>query len=295
MDVTGLIGNTPLVQIPLRPSAEGPRLWAKAEFLQPGGSVKDRAAKAIIRRARRLGDLRPGQRVVEMSSGNMAAGLAVICNALGHPLSIFMSRGNSPERIAQLTAFGVDLHLVEQVSGTLAHVTGDDIAAAAQAAAVHAQRTGSYYVDQFNNPGSVEAHAHGTGPEILQALNGRVDAFLSVVGSGGTFVGVASAFAAAGVTPRRIAVEPVGAAVLAASRSQRPGTSYRGRATASSRRTGRTTSSTPTRPSPTNRPCGGAAGWLPTTASTSATPPPRTSPPLRTWPPAATSQLPPIS
>ncbi len=215
MDVTGLIGNTPLVQIPLRPSAEGPRLWAKAEFLQPGGSVKDRAAKAIIRRARRLGDLRPGQRVVEMSSGNMAAGLAVICNALGHPLSIFMSRGNSPERIAQLTAFGVDLHLVEQVSGTLAHVTGDDIAAAAQAAAVHAQRTGSYYVDQFNNPGSVEAHAHGTGPEILQALNGRVDAFLSVVGSGGTFVGVASAFAAAGVTPRRIAVEPVGAAVLA--------------------------------------------------------------------------------
>ena len=223
MDALDLIGETPLLRLRLDRRSGAPQVWAKAEFMQPGGSVKDRAAKTIVERALRLGELRRGQRVVEMSSGNMAAGLAVVCNALGHPLSIFMSRGNSPQRAAQLTAFGVDLHLVDQVDGSPGQVTGADIAAAAEAAAAHADRVDGYYVDQFANPGTVEAHALGTGPEILRQLGGQVDAFVSVVGSAGTFTGVVTAMADAGLAPWRVVVEPAGAAVLAGQPVSAPG------------------------------------------------------------------------
>src|SRR5690242_12642708 len=97
VSTVGLIGQTPVVELSRVWSGPG-RILAKAEFMQPGGSVKDRAARAIIEAARADGRLKPGARVVEMTSGNMGAGLAVVCAALGHPLVVTMSAGNSPQR-----------------------------------------------------------------------------------------------------------------------------------------------------------------------------------------------------
>src|SRR6516164_5509815 len=128
-----LIGRTPLVA--LDRAYDGPgRIVAKAEFLQPGGSVKDRAAKAIILAARRDGRLKPGMPVVEMTSGNMGAGLAVVCAALGHPFIATMSAGNSPQRARMLESLGAEVVIVPQVAGEPGQVTGQDIAAAARVA-----------------------------------------------------------------------------------------------------------------------------------------------------------------
>lgn len=186
----GLIGQTPLVALARIHPCPG-TILAKAEFLQPGGSVKDRAARKIIERARSRGDLRPGQPVVEMTSGNMGAGLAVVCAVLGHELVVTMSAGNSPARARMLEALGATVILVPQVDGQPGQVTGADIAAATDEARRIAATRGAYYVDQFNNPGSVDAHETGTGPEIWDACDGRLDGFVACVGSGGTFVGVA--------------------------------------------------------------------------------------------------------
>src|SRR5581483_1958468 len=110
------IGKTPLIALDRIHTGAG-RIVAKAEFLQPGGSVKDRAAKAILLAARADGRLKPGTRVVEMTSGNMGAGLAVACAALGHPLTVTMSAGNSPARAKMLEGLGAEVALIPQVDG----------------------------------------------------------------------------------------------------------------------------------------------------------------------------------
>src|SRR5215475_5834975 len=125
----GLIGQTPVVELSRVWSGPG-RILAKAEFLQPGGSVKDRAACAIIEAARADGRLKPNAVVVEMTCGNMGAGLAVVCAALGHPLVVTMSAGNSPQRVRMLEALGAEVVLVPQVDGAPGQVTGSDVIAA---------------------------------------------------------------------------------------------------------------------------------------------------------------------
>jgi cysteine synthase len=213
-DALTLIGNTPLVALP-RLSPPGSTIWAKAEFMNPGGSIKDRPALAILQAAKASGQLRPGQAVVEMSSGNMGAGLAVVCAVLGHRLVVAMSRGNSPERVRMLQSLGAQVLLVDQVDGAPGQVTGADIAAATAQAKAFARDHDGYYVDQFNNPGSVAAHEHGTGPEILRDTGGRIDAFVAMVGSSGTFVGTARSLKRHSAAIRCVAVEPMGAQVLA--------------------------------------------------------------------------------
>ena len=190
-------------------------IWGKAEFLNPGGSVKDRAALRIIERARLDGSLAPGQTVVEMTSGNMGSGLAVVCACYGHPFVAIMSRGNSPERARMLRALGAEVVLVEQVDGVPGNVTGQDIQAAVHEATQIASIRGAYYVDQFNNPASIEAHEIGTGPEILSDMGGGLDAFVATVGSGGTFIGVSKCLKQSNQSIVCAAVEPQGAEVLA--------------------------------------------------------------------------------
>ena len=137
-----LIGRTPLVA--LHRVYDGPgRIIAKAEFLQPGGSVKDRAAKAIVLAAREDGRLKPGMPVVEMTSGNMGAGLAVVCAALGHPFIATMSAGNSPARARMMEGLGAKVVLVPQADGTPGQVTGADVSAAAEEAATYENRLAS--------------------------------------------------------------------------------------------------------------------------------------------------------
>jgi len=209
-----LIGDTPLLTLDRLHPGPG-TLLAKAEFLQPGGSVKDRAAKRILELARAQGALQRGQPVVEMTSGNMGAGLAVVCNVLGHPFTAVMSAGNSPARARMMRDLGAEVELVAQVDGAPGNVTGKDIAAAAARAQTLAKERRAYYVDQFHNPGSVLAHAEGTGPELWRDTEGRLDAFVAIVGSGGTFVGTSRFLKHQDPRVRCVAVEPVGAEVLA--------------------------------------------------------------------------------
>ncbi len=217
----GLIGNTPLVRLSRIRPGRG-RLLAKAEFVQPGGSVKDRAALRIVQDARGAGQLGPGQPVVEMTSGNMGAGLAVVCNVLGHPFIATMSEGNSPARARMLEALGAEVVLVRQVEGTPGRVTGADIRAATERAIEIARERGAFYVDQFNNPSCVRAHEESTGPEIWEALGDELDAFVAAVGTGGTFVGVSRFLKRMKPGMWCVAVEPEGAEVLAGKAVEKP-------------------------------------------------------------------------
>ena len=210
----GLIGGTPLVELARIAGGRG-RLLAKVEFLQPGGSVKDRAARAAIEAALADGRLVPGQPVVEMTSGNMGAGLAVVCAALGHPFHAFMSTGNSIERVRMLEALGALVTRVPQVDGEPGRVTGADIAAAERAARAFAAERGAFYVDQFHNTAVARAHEEGTGPELWAQCGGRLDAFVAIVGTGGTFVGTSRCLKRMSPAPCCYAVEPEGTQPLA--------------------------------------------------------------------------------
>lgn len=211
--ILDLIGNTPLVSLSRIAGGRG-CILAKAEFLQPGGSVKDRPAKKIIELAYEQDRLTHGQPVIEMTSGNMGAGLAVVCSVFGNPFTAVMSEGNSVERVRMLHGLGANVVRVPQVDGTPGQVTGRDIDAAASAARSLATQIGAYYVDQFNNPGSTLAHQQSTGPEIWSQTQGKLDAFVAMVGSGGTFVGTSRFLKTKNASVICAAVEPKGAAIL---------------------------------------------------------------------------------
>ena len=207
------IGSTPLIELARIHRGPG-RILAKAEFLNPGGSMKDRAALRIVRDAEADGRLGAGQTVVEMTSGNMGAGLAVVCGVLGHPFTAYMSAGNSPERARMMQALGARVVLVDLVDGTPGQVTGADIAAASKRAREDAEASGAWYVDQFHNPGGLLAHQNGTAVEVWEQTGGAVDVFVACVGTGGTLVGTGR-----GLKARKpvtvLAVEPATSAVLA--------------------------------------------------------------------------------
>lgn len=211
--ITDFICNTPLIELSNMWTGKG-RLLAKMEYIQPGGSVKDRAALKIIDDAYGDGRLRKGQPVVEMTSGNMGAGLAVVCGAMGNPFIATMSEGNSPERIRILKALGAEVVLVPQVSGSPGKVTGEDIAAAVEKAKEIETEQKAFYVDQFNNPSSVSAHYTTTGPEIWNDLEGGIDGFVAGIGSGGTFIGTSSYLKEHRPEIYCAAVEPESAAIL---------------------------------------------------------------------------------
>jgi cysteine synthase A len=213
--VLDLIGDTPLIELSRIRRGGGGRVLAKCEFLNPGGSMKDRAALHIVRDAEADGRLKSGQAVVEMTSGNMGAGLAVVCGATGHPFVAVMSRGNSPARQAQMEALGAEVVLVDQVDGAPGRVTGADIAAAVERATTLTRERGGFYVDQFNNPSGVRAHESTTGPEICQQAGGRIDAFVCVVGTGATLVGVSRFLRGKSPAAKVYAIEPARSRPLA--------------------------------------------------------------------------------
>jgi cysteine synthase A len=206
-----LINNTPLVK--LDKLETGLAIYAKLEWMQPGGSIKDRAALQIIKDAYSNGALKKGQLVVEMTSGNMGAGLAVVCKQFGNPFLAVMSDGNSPERIKVLKALGADVLLTKQVDGAPGMVTGKDVEYAAEIAKDLAKKDNAYYVDQFNNPSSVAAHYNSTGPEIWKDLP-EINAFVTIIGTGGTFIGTSKFLKSKNENIQCIAVEPDNAAIL---------------------------------------------------------------------------------
>ncbi|QGY00064.1 cysteine synthase family protein [Roseovarius faecimaris] len=203
------IGNTPLVELGRVSDILGleGRLLAKLDYLNPGFSKKDRAAKATIEAARASGALAEGQVVVELTSGNMGTGLAIVCGVLGHPFVAVMSKGNSEERARMMRSLGAKVVLVPQAAGSKpGEVSGADLALVeAEAQRITAER-GAFRADQFERPENTAAHEHGTAPEIWEQSGGAVTAFCDFVGSGGTLGGCARYFATKGV--RCYAVEP---------------------------------------------------------------------------------------
>jgi cysteine synthase A len=210
------IADTPLVdlsRICQHLGLEG-RILAKLDYLLPGFSKKDRAAKAIIEQARAVGSLRPGQPVVELTSGNMGTGLAIVCGILGHPFIAVMSAGNSIERARMMRALGAEVIIVPQAEGSRpGEVSGADLALVDEAAQRVTADRGAFRADQFGHAGNPAAHETGTGPELWTQSGGCITAFCDFAGSGGTLAGVAAYLNPRGV--RCYAIEPEGARAIA--------------------------------------------------------------------------------
>lgn len=215
-DAAGLIGRTPLVRLGRLTAGRRGDVWAKIESANPGASKKDRIARRIVDDARADGRLKPGQPVVEVTSGNTGTGLAVVCAVRGHPFVAVMSAGNSPERRRMMEALGARVELVPQAPGSPpGQVSGEDLALVQARAARLAGELGAFTADQFNNPSNVRVHEEETAGEIWTDLGGRITAFCDFVGSGGTFVGVARGLKRKDPRIRGVAIEPASAPVLA--------------------------------------------------------------------------------
>ena len=222
--VADAIGRTPLVELARLTRGLPGRILAKLEHINPGGSKKDRVARQLIADAEAAGTLRPGQTVVEQTSGNTGTGLAIVCAVTGHPFVAVMSSGNSSERSVMMRALGAEVVLVDQAPGSRpGEVSGADLALVAAATErIVAERT-AFRADQFRLESSRRAHELHTGPEMIRQAGGRIDAFCDFVGSGGTFAGCARALRAHDPATRCYVVEPAGAAVLAGQAVTRPG------------------------------------------------------------------------
>jgi cysteine synthase A len=192
--------GSPLVAVR---SPEGATVAAKLEAFNPGGSAKDRPAAAMVAAAERAGELSPGDRVVEPTSGNTGIGLAVVCATRGYDLTLVMPASKSEERRRLMRAYGADIELVEGDIST-ARERADDLEAA-----------GAVQLRQFENEANVEAHYRTTGEEILDQVDGReVDALVASVGTGGTITGTARRLLEANPETEVVAVEPAENAVL---------------------------------------------------------------------------------
>ena len=217
------IGDTPLVDLERLTRGVRGRILAKLEFLNPGHSKKDRAARQMIEEAEASGQLRPGQPVVELTSGNTGTGLAIVCAIKGYPFIAVMSRGNSRERARMMAALGADVVLVDQLPGSQpGRVSGGDLALVEDRARAIAAERGAFRADQFTLQSHVRAHLLHTGPEIIRQSGGRFDAFCDFVGSGGSFAGCTAAFKAHDPCIRCYAVEPANAPVLAGGQVRDP-------------------------------------------------------------------------
>lgn len=221
--VLDAIGATPLIELSRLTRGFGGRLFVKLEYLNPGGSKKDRIARQIIEDAEADGSLKPHQPVVEMTSGNTGTGLAIVCAVKGYPFIAVMSRGNSQERVRMMRALGAEVVLVDQLPGsTHGQVCGGDLELVNQEAARTEKERGAFRADQFHHQGNFRAHYLHTAREILEQTGGKIDAFCDFVGSGGTFAGCAAAFKEFDSKIQCYVVEPFGCAVLAGGDAAQP-------------------------------------------------------------------------
>ena len=179
------VGNTPLIRLNRLSEETGCEILGKAEFMNPGGSVKDRAALWIIREHEKSGALQPGGTVVEGTAGNTGIGLAHICNARGYPCVIYMPDNQSQEKVDILRTLGAEVRVVPTVPYR------DDMNYQKQAGRFAEALPNGVWANQFDNTANRQAHYDSTGPEIWRQTGGKVDAFVSAVGTGGTLAGVA--------------------------------------------------------------------------------------------------------
>ncbi len=208
--VLDLIGRTQLVRLH-RVAPEGAaEVLGKLEAQNPAGSVKDRIALSMVEAAEREGRIKPGDTLVEPTSGNTGIGLAMVCARKGYRLVLTMPEDMSVERRRLLERFGAELVLTAAIEG----MTG-----AVHAAEELVEERGYFMPQQFNNPANPDVHRRTTGPEILEATGGRLDAFVAGVGTGGTITGVGEVLREAGLEVHIVAVEPARAPVLQGGRA----------------------------------------------------------------------------
>jgi cysteine synthase A len=218
------IGETPLVELGRITQDLRGRILAKLEMLNPGFSKKDRIARQIIEDAEAEGLLKPGQAVVELTSGNTGTGLAIVCGIKGNPFVAVMSKGNSSERARMMSALGAEVVLVDQCPGSKpGQVSGEDLRRVEEETQRIVVERKAFRADQFRLQGNFRAHYLHTGPEILRQAKGAIHAFCDFVGTGGTFAGCAAAFKERDPSIRCFVVEPEGAAVLAGKPLTHPG------------------------------------------------------------------------
>ena len=208
----GTIGNTPLIRLEGPSKATGCNILGKAEFLNPGGSVKDRAAIAIVRDAERRGLLKPGGTIVEGTAGNTGIGLALVGNALGYRTVIVMPETQSQEKKDMLRLVGADLRLVPALPFK---DPGNYVRYSERLAAELAETepNGAVWANQFDNTANREGHRQTTGREIWEQTGGTVDAFTCAVGTGGTLAGVGMALKERNPKVKIVLADPFGSAI----------------------------------------------------------------------------------
>lgn len=190
-NILHLIGETPLLRLGAASRAAGCEILGKAEFLNPGQSIKDRTALGLINDARATGALRPGGMIVEGSAGNTGIGLAIVGAALGHPVVIVMPRSQTEEKKQAIRMLGARLIEVDPAPfSSPNHFVHYSRRLASELDAREPQ--GAFYADQFDNTANRRVHYESTGAEIWRQTHGRVDGFICAVGSGGTLAGVAA-------------------------------------------------------------------------------------------------------
>ena len=202
----GQIGNTPLVRLNHLADNNSATVWGKLEGANPGGSVKDRIALAMIEQAEQDGCIKPGDLMVEPTSGNTGIGLSLVCAVKGYRLILTMPDTMSQERRRLLGAYGAELVLTPGAQG---------MRGAIEKAEEIARSKKCFMPQQFKNPANPRVHEQTTGPEILAALDGRIDAFVAGVGTGGTITGVGRVLRAQLPQVHITAVEPADSPVLA--------------------------------------------------------------------------------
>ena len=215
-DFAAAIGNTPLIRLNRLSEETGCEILGKAEFMNPGGSVKDRAALWIIREHEKCGALKPGGTVVEGTAGNTGIGLAHICNARGYPCVIYMPDNQSPEKVEILKTLGAEVRVVPTVPYR------DEMNYQKQAGRYAASLDNAVWANQFDNTANRLAHYESTGPEIWAQTNGRVDAFVSAVGTGGTLAGVATYLKEQNAGVRTVLADCMGSALFSYIKTGKP-------------------------------------------------------------------------
>jgi cysteine synthase A len=205
-EITELIGKTPLVRLNRLSPPGSATIYGKVEFFNPGGSVKDRICLNMINEAERQGRLKPGGTIVEPTSGNTGIGLALVAAVRGYKLILVMPESMSMERASLLSSYGAQLVLTPAWEGMKGSIK--------EAESILAQNPTYFMPDQFSNPANPAMHRMTTAPEIWEALDGKIDAFVAAVGTGGTITGCGEVFKERNPSVKVIAVEPAGSPVL---------------------------------------------------------------------------------
>jgi cysteine synthase len=206
-DFVEAIGHTPLIRLRRLSDETGCEILGKAEFMNPGGSVKDRAARGIILDAERRGVLKPGGIVVEGTAGNTGIGLAHVCNARGYRCIIVMPDNQSPEKYGLIEALGAEVRRVKTVPYS------DPNHYQKIAGRLADELPGAVWSNQFDNTANRRAHFETTGPEIWEQTGGRIDAFVSASGTGGTLAGVSEYLKSRSPRVRTVLADPPGSAL----------------------------------------------------------------------------------